>query len=915
MAESSKVRLVRCPKCQNLLPELPDYSIYQCGGCGAVLRAKKCDAKGEKVSERSNEEKVRVVSEKSENFAGKSENFPGKEMVSGVENGGEDGVNDSDGSSRIIAERCCIDSKGLSEKGIVENDNIVKNDVGNEDIECQLNDLKRQPENVDGSRSSGRIFRRGMQDRGEVGSFGGIRRDNFEVGRLPGSGYAGEGTSRSRWDCNYSSVFMSENQNDTSKLSRVELAANREELLRKLDELKDQLSRTCDVNEKTAERIPIDQRVVHPEPYADYDELFHDLASGFSRGSRQLYAPNKHAIRPHYFDHRREPLSVRNRSEMTMHDSHASMPNSNFNPRYEDPIGHHILRRPPPHRISAKHQYQTAHAYLSSHYLGGELDPFEPYPCDPILNQPSCSCYHCHENNQQVPVQIPTPTSCNRRLLHVANKPISCHHEIPGAFGPQVYDSRICNAPPVGSCDPQSHARWPCDLNFELGGFTRSRPQRVVLYNDGCHCHPVAGGAPFIMCHNCFELLKLPKKVFQVEKSQWRICCGACSSVISLAIVDEKLVSVNKPTKQTPTEALDSSNEVVFKKPFQSRGPTKLDSSSFRSDDYDNSGYDFQSIDKDPNSSDNCQGLNSSKSEELQNLCSLSPSSSENEDFPDDFVSRHGENNAPEMPVKITLSPPPSGSPLEEHFDYSSKYHAVNRCGKGNLSSRSDQERVITNKSTLRQNSLKESLETEVEISPNDYPNTGATQDTADASTEEDQTRSKKGVDSFLAGLIKKSFRDFSRTTQHMENGKRNVTVNGHVIPDRLVKKAEKLAGSICPGQYWYDYRAGFWGAMGGPCLGIIPPYIEEFNHPMPENCAAGNTSVFVNGRELHQKDLDLLASRGLPVNRDRSYIIEISGRVLDEDSGEELDSLGKLAPTVEKVKHGFGMRVPKAAA
>lgn len=38
MADSGKVRLVRCPKCENLLPELADYSVYQCGGCGAVLR-------------------------------------------------------------------------------------------------------------------------------------------------------------------------------------------------------------------------------------------------------------------------------------------------------------------------------------------------------------------------------------------------------------------------------------------------------------------------------------------------------------------------------------------------------------------------------------------------------------------------------------------------------------------------------------------------------------------------------------------------------------------------------------------------------------------------------------------------------------------------------------------------------------
>lgn len=38
MEEESNVRLVRCPKCENLLPELPDFSVYQCGGCGAILR-------------------------------------------------------------------------------------------------------------------------------------------------------------------------------------------------------------------------------------------------------------------------------------------------------------------------------------------------------------------------------------------------------------------------------------------------------------------------------------------------------------------------------------------------------------------------------------------------------------------------------------------------------------------------------------------------------------------------------------------------------------------------------------------------------------------------------------------------------------------------------------------------------------
>lgn len=77
-----------------------------------------------------------------------------------------------------------------------------------------------------------------------------------------------------------------------------------------------------------------------------------------------------------------------------------------------------------------------------------------------------------------------------------------------------------------------------------------------------------------------------------------------------------------------------------------------------------------------------------------------------------------------------------------------------------------------------------------------------------------------------------------------------------------------------------------------------MQPFIEEFNYPFSEDCSGGTTGVFVNGRELHEKDLELLSGRGLPTTRDRSYIIEISGRVLDADSGKELDSLGRLART-----------------
>lgn len=34
----SEIRLVRCPKCDKVLPEPTVYTVYQCGGCGAILK-------------------------------------------------------------------------------------------------------------------------------------------------------------------------------------------------------------------------------------------------------------------------------------------------------------------------------------------------------------------------------------------------------------------------------------------------------------------------------------------------------------------------------------------------------------------------------------------------------------------------------------------------------------------------------------------------------------------------------------------------------------------------------------------------------------------------------------------------------------------------------------------------------------
>ncbi|CAI5467858.1 unnamed protein product [Closterium sp. Yama58-4] len=138
----------------------------------------------------------------------------------------------------------------------------------------------------------------------------------------------------------------------------------------------------------------------------------------------------------------------------------------------------------------------------------------------------------------------------------------------------------------------------------------------------------------------------------------------------------------------------------------------------------------------------------------------------------------------------------------------------------------------------------------------------------------------------------------------------RCVVVNGEPISDDRVAAAEQRAGPIQPGNYWYDQVSGFWGQMGGPCLGMIPPAID-LGPALPRNCSGGDTKVYVNARELHRKDLDRLVKRGLPLTDNMAYRVEANGNVFDGLSGEFLVNLGKLAPSLDNRKRGPGMRIP----
>ncbi|XVE64721.1 hypothetical protein DITRI_Ditri07aG0124300 [Diplodiscus trichospermus] len=621
------------------------------------------------------------------------------------------------------------------------------------------------------------------------------------------------------------------------------------QLLKKLDELKDQLSISHDMPRGPRELVPSDKKMASIG------------AIGGSIGNKS--SQYHHVLK------------------LTDND-HVQNLYGNFHPvskhvRHKIPYGDSLspgMHRRPHNEVSHYHPQQRTYGYSSRQYKDCNEDLLAPYP-NPgeTYHLPACSCLYCYENNRKGLLQAPPAGFSNRRFFKDPFSSIFNQYVNSDRVG-QHYLPRDAKCPQLNFQDPPVHI-WPSDIDSDIDGFGQRCPRKVVLTSRNKRlCHPIASGAPFIACYNCLELLKLPRAFRKMMKNEQRLRCGACSAVIVFEM-DKKRLIISAPgnPKRRPTESEEKTSELLNESHPSSLGGFNAGSTIPTSYNVEDIGY--------------------------------NQTSSEAKESPDNVIDWRDSPGSSGVPFSSDVTPADSSLPFQEQVNNPSSNQTVSGCRNGNMTKLTQEEKVIipVKKDSQFVSGKNAPVASEVEVSFNGYLNTSSSHDSLthnslEASEEGNKLKLHKGSKSFLVGLIKRSIRDFSRSNDNIKNERPNVLVNGHNISDYEVRKAEKLAGPIHPGNYWYDSRAGFWGVTGQPCSGIIPPSIEEFNYSLPENCAAGNTGVFVNGRELHQKDLDILACKGLPTTRDKSYILEASGRVLDEGTGKQLYSFGKLAPT-----------------
>lgn len=634
-------------------------------------------------------------------------------------------------------------------------------------------------------------------ERREVEEFWRKPSADMEGVRFSNLNYPDEGTSNGYSSSSYKYGEQWRDYKDMDGVSKVQhLEQDRAELLRKLDELSMHLNKSSEMVNNPKEKVLPDGKVVPPGPYNGPDAWFRDGSSGLNRTSRQFIDPNTHMANSPDFNYFHDPYAYNtNGHERAMFDFHPSMHNPSFIPGYGDPFMSPMMRGP--HPLPHQFRQQPIHPYFPGHYADGP-DSYGPYAHRAMPHPHSCSCFHCYENKRRGSVPAPPAGVINSRFARGTNDPMLYRHEIPGAVGPQIHNART-SIPAVGFQEKQLHTRRPGDFNSEMGGFVRNSPRKVMPASRR-PCHPIAGGSPFITCYNCFELLQLPKKALVMGKNhQQKVKCGACSTEINFSVINKKLVvSFHPEMEETATRIDDSSIEVVNSRVSHSHGHVNASGVNFSSDDY--SGYDFHSVDRESPVLAADPSLSSSKSQEMQKFHSSSHSTSEDVNSPEVLIAPGEVTKSVHQPIEASLSPSPPGSPLQENVDCSSNiYHAVNRFGKGNRSSRLDQEKAKIEKNTSRQNSLKQVvLASEMDV--HDYSNIGVSQVSRDASQEHDHN---KGGESFFANIIKKGFWDFSQSNKIDDPEKCNVTVNGRPISDHAIKKAEKLAGPIQPGNYW----------------------------------------------------------------------------------------------------------------
>ncbi|RDX82565.1 Protein ENHANCED DISEASE RESISTANCE 4, partial [Mucuna pruriens] len=145
------------------------------------------------------------------------------------------------------------------------------------------------------------------------------------------------------------------------------------------------------------------------------------------------------------------------------------------------------------------------------------------------------SCYHCWSQERHFSAGMSPHALFQHEGLHRSYPGQDCcsfsHHSYPSS--PQWFTSS--KPPPIYGREtkPDDQRRRAPELRKYL------REKKNLAKR---HQRPVAGGAPFVTCHKCLNLLQLPANFFPFKRTCNQLKCGQCSEVLKFSFDGSHIV-------------------------------------------------------------------------------------------------------------------------------------------------------------------------------------------------------------------------------------------------------------------------------------------------------------------------------------------------------------------------------------
>jgi hypothetical protein len=541
------------------------------------------------------------------------------------------------------------------------------------------------------------------------------------IDSIPPSAHRGESPvdyhSKSRYK--YSNREHSDERAFDGPSRVMGLEKDRADILRMLDELRNQVKQSCDVTDEPSGSAPAPtiRATDAPRSYSNCDGLSH-----LRRDASQLDRNGSH-----------HSPSLNVHSPSIPH-GYAPLPPHRNLPGYAETIAQS--------RASSHHAGLYPWKNFDNYFFGQhEHDPLFSCGHDGFCHQGGCSSMHCY-HREFLPVQG-NPLGVNGQRPPYFMNSYSTYPVDSPLFGQHTYHSRG-----IESTLQRNHTR----------AHASKKPAQT--------CDPIAGGAPFTICYNCYEVLQLPKAQ-SLSGKEYKLRCGSCCHAIVVKLDGSRL----NVSELAPSTHLSVGQQSCIGNSMGTNERANADERSVPA-------Y--------------CFSVASHESEEKDlNSNSHSPQETKSEDT---FQSRdlHPEANV--------VSHVPSFPHCDQYG-----FSPSDGSGVGSGSTHSEPEKAILLTESCKQNSVRDVCVASEALSPyNESDDSECTKDALNVPADASHTRGTKTGDSFLSNLIKKSFKMNNGT----RNGRAKVFVNGFPISDRAVRKAEKLAGAICPGDYWYVFHA-----------------------------------------------------------------------------------------------------------